>query len=117
MYGWSVPNYTYLPNQYYLHPAPAWPRSSYSVYGKRHGKAGYGAYGTDEYGIPFLIPIGVGLTGWWMWSKRDIYTGAMVGAALGAAYGTSKDEGMYKWGLVGSMLGWAGMTVYSKWVK
>jgi hypothetical protein len=64
-----------------------------------------------------LVPIGLGLTGWWAWTKRDIYTAAMVGGAVGAAYGASKDEGMYKWGLVGSMLGWAGMTVYSKWVK
>ena len=112
MYGWSVPNYTYLPSQYNLHPAPAWPRSSYSVFGRGSDYAG----GTDAYGaIPLLVPAAV--VGFWAWTKRDIYTAAMVGGAVGAAYGASKDEGMYKWGLVGSMLGWAGMTVYSKWVK
>jgi hypothetical protein len=45
-YGWAVPNYTYSASQYAPGPmpAPAWPRSSYSVFGRSTDYAGAGEF-------------------------------------------------------------------------
>ncbi len=45
-YGWAVPNYTYGPSQYAPGPmpAPAWPRSHYSVFGDGAAYGGIGDF-------------------------------------------------------------------------
>ncbi len=193
-YGWAVPNYDYLPTQYFLNAAPDWPKSAYSVFGdkamthsgprplypgrramvlfpdrpslllpgtydpasgygmRRRGRGygmrrrgrGYGA--TDGAGstftrltpwligagvmyfgfrgmekgppvrdnpAPLLIPVAVGLgllgafTGGQFLFGGDALFGLTVGGAVGAGYGAVKDQGMIKYGLAGSALGWA----------
>jgi len=69
-YGWAVPSYTYGPPQYAPGPAPApaWPRSYYSVFGD--GKA-YGNFLTEssEMSIPnWALLLGGGIL---LWKMRD----------------------------------------------
>ena len=62
---------------------------------------------------PLLIPAAVGLgllgafTGGQFLFGGDALFGLTVGGAVGAGYGAVKDQGMIKYGLAGSALGWA----------
>jgi hypothetical protein len=69
-YGWAVPNYTYNASQYAPGPmpAPAWPRSSYSVFGHNADYAGVGEFLTQS--AAFSVPNwALLLGGGYMWHK------------------------------------------------